>query len=238
MLWLRDTPESVGLPEVAGTATLDKPEQEFDTENFKKFLWDRVFSNGYIWIVSAANFFVYTLRFAVFDWGTTALKESKHVELLYAAWMLVAFELTGWIGVLLTGWLTDKVFGGRGAPVSMVCMLLAAVSIFLFWKSPGENVWVNTGLLMATGFFIYGPQSLVAVVVANLATKRAAATAVGLTSIFGYASTVLSGWGLGMLVQHYGWDYAFPCLIGIAVVGAMFFAVALPAKAHGYGTAA
>jgi OPA family glycerol-3-phosphate transporter-like MFS transporter/OPA family sugar phosphate sensor protein UhpC-like MFS transporter len=79
----------------------------------------------------------------------------------------------------------------------------------------------------------------VAVVVANLATKRAAATAVGLTSIFGYASTVLSGWGLGKLVQHYGsWTPAFASLIGIAIVGALLFAIALPAKANGYADAA
>ena len=68
----------------------------------------------------------------------------------------------------------------------------------------------------------------------KLATKRAAATAVGLTSIFGYASTVLSGWGLGFLAQHYGWEYAFISLIGVAIVGALFFVAALAAKTDNY----
>jgi OPA family glycerol-3-phosphate transporter-like MFS transporter/OPA family sugar phosphate sensor protein UhpC-like MFS transporter len=112
-------------------------------------------------------------------------------------------------------------------------MLLCGASLFLFWKTPGQNVWVNTGLLMSTGFFVYGPQALVAVIVVHLATKRGAATAVGLTSIFGYASTVLSGWGLGFLAQHYGWNPAFGCLIGVALIGAILFALALPAKSHG-----
>ena len=69
---------------------------------------------------------------------------------------------------------------------------------------------------------------------ANLATKRAAATAIGLTSIFGYASTVLSGWGLGALVQRYGWDAGFAGLIIAAVIGTLLFIVAWPAKADGY----
>ena len=69
---------------------------------------------------------------------------------------------------------------------------------------------------------------------ANLATKRAAATAVGLTSIFGYASTTLSGWGMGYVVQHYGWNTAFEGLIGCAVVGTLLFICAWPAKADGY----
>ncbi len=95
--------------------------------------------------------------------------------------------------------------------------------------------WLNTWLLMCSGFFVYTPQALVGVMAANLATKRAAATAVGLTSIFGYASTVLSGWGIGWLVEHHGWGPAFSCLIGVALIGAFLFALALPAKANGYG---
>ena len=74
---------------------------------------------------------------------------------------------------------------------------------------------LNTALLAAAGFFIYGPQALAAVIVVKLATKRAAATAVGLTSIFGYASTVVTGWGLGTVAQHYGWDYVFISLLGL-----------------------
>jgi OPA family glycerol-3-phosphate transporter-like MFS transporter/OPA family sugar phosphate sensor protein UhpC-like MFS transporter len=88
---------------------------------------------------------------------------------------------------------------------------------------------------MSSGFFVYSPQALVGVMAANMATKRAAATAVGLTSIFGYASTVLSGWGMGWLVEHYGWSAAFTCLIFVALVGSLLFALALPAKANGYG---
>ena len=93
---------------------------------------------------------------------------------------------------------------------------------------------LNTSILVAAGFFIYGPQALIGVAAANLATKRAAATAVGLTGIFGYASTVLSGWGLGLLVQNYGWPVAFQCLMAVAAVGAVLFIAAWRAPAHGY----
>jgi OPA family glycerol-3-phosphate transporter-like MFS transporter/OPA family sugar phosphate sensor protein UhpC-like MFS transporter len=97
---------------------------------------------------------------------------------------------------------------------------------------------LTTAVLGAAGFFVYGPQCLLAVTAANLATKRAAATAIGLTSIFGYASTVLSGWGLGALVQRYGWDIGFEGLIIVAVIGTLLFIAAWPAKADGYDTAA
>ena len=103
-----------------------------------------------------------------------------------------------------------------------------------FWKLPLGSELLTTGVLGAAGFFVYGPQCLLAVTAANLATKRAAATAIGLTSIFGYASTVLSGWGLGALVQRYGWNVGFAGLIIVAVIGTLLFIAAWPAKAHGY----
>ena len=47
-----------------------------------------------------------------------------------------------------------------------------------------------TAILCLAGFFIYGPQALVGIHAANLATKRAAATAIGLTGLFAYADAV------------------------------------------------
>jgi OPA family glycerol-3-phosphate transporter-like MFS transporter/OPA family sugar phosphate sensor protein UhpC-like MFS transporter len=60
---------------------------------------------------------------------------------------------------------------------------------------------------------------------------------VGLTGIFGYASTVLSGWGLGLLVQRYGWDRGYFAMLVVVVLGTLCFAAAWPAKAHGYARA-
>src|SRR5439155_7549484 len=97
-----------------------------------------------------------------------------------------------------------------------------------------QHETLPTVVLGLAGFLVYGPQCLLAVTAANLATKRAAATAIGLTSIFGYASTVLSGWGLGALVQRYGWNVGFEGLVIVAVIGTLLFIAAWPAKAHGY----
>jgi len=237
---LRDTPPSLGLPEVEGTAPpLGSVAARKDAvePTFSAFLMKQVFTNPYIWILSVANFFVYTVRYAVLDWGPTLLTETKGVHITHAGWMVGAFECSGMMGMLLSGWLTDKICGGRGARLCVFFMALAGLSILLFWKLPGQSRWLSTFLLCCAGFFIYGPQSLVGTVTANLATKRAAATAIGLTSIFAYASTVLSGWGLGWLVQRHGWDMGFAGLVTIAAIGALLFVLAWPAKPHGYGVA-
>jgi OPA family glycerol-3-phosphate transporter-like MFS transporter/OPA family sugar phosphate sensor protein UhpC-like MFS transporter len=229
---LPDTPPSVGLPEVEGTHA-DSGGQT-DAE-FKTMVIQRVFRNKWIWLISLSNFFVYTIRYAVFDWGPTLLTRTKHYQITHAGWMLAGFECAGAIGALIAGWMTDRFFGGRPMRVSAIAMALAGVSVFLFWKVPRQTEWISTLLLCMTGFFIYCPQCLVATAVANLATKRAAATAVGLTSVFGYSSTVLSGWGFGALVDYAGWDAAFKAMLVITAMGFAVLAACWPAKAHGYG---
>ena len=135
---------------------------------------------------------------------------------------------------MIGGRLTDRWLAGRAARMCLIYMILAGVSVLVFWKVPVKSELLTTAMLGAVGFFIYGPQCLLAVTAANLATKRAAGTAVGLTSIFGYASTVLSGWGLGRLVEDHGWDAAFRVLLIATILGTLLFAAAWPAKAHGY----
>ncbi len=228
---LRDTPPSLGLPEVEGTA---QPES---SEKFSATVFKQVFLNKYVWLLSVASFFIYIVRYAVLDWGPTLLTETKQMKLTHSGWMVAGFEVSGVAGMLVSGWLTDRVFGGRGARLCVISMLLAAVTVFLFWKLPNQSLVLSSVLLCLAGFFIYGPQALVGVIVANLATKRVAATAIGFTSIFSYASTLFSGWGLGWLVHHYGWNAALAGLAGVAGLSALMFALAWSAKAHGYNVA-
>jgi OPA family glycerol-3-phosphate transporter-like MFS transporter/OPA family sugar phosphate sensor protein UhpC-like MFS transporter len=233
-LWfaLPDTPQSVGLPEVEGTrskAVAGEP------EDWMAVAVKYVFSNPYIWLLAVANFFVYTIRYAMLDWGPTLLTQAKGLQLTNAGWMVAGYEISGMVGAMIAGWLTDRLFGGRSFRSCVFYMAMAGVSVLLFWKVAGRSAALNTVLLCASGFFIYGPQCLISIAAANLATKRAAASAVGLTGIFGYASTTLSGWGVGKLVQTYGWDALFRGMLIVAGIGTLACALGWKAKAHGYG---
>jgi OPA family glycerol-3-phosphate transporter-like MFS transporter/OPA family sugar phosphate sensor protein UhpC-like MFS transporter len=232
-LWhnLPDTPPSVGLPEVEGTHGASGAQTGAE---FNSFVLKQVFLNKYIWLVSLGNFFVYTIRYAVFNWGPMMLTETKHLRITHSGWMVGGFEFSGAIGALVGGWLTDRFFGGRAMRVCVLYMALAGFSVYFLWKVPVKSEWIYLLLFCSTGFFIYGPQCLVSIAAANLATKRAAATAVGLTSIFGYGSTVLSGWGVGALADQYGWDAVFKSLLVVAGLGVLVFAACWPAKADGY----
>jgi len=139
--------------------------------------------------------------------------------------MTAGFEISGIFGMLLAGWISDKVFQGRAARTCVFYMMLCSLGVFLYWKVPSQTPAVASAILCMTGFFLYGPQALVGVIVANLGTKKAAASAVGLTGLFGYASTVLSGWGLGWLSEHRGWDVTFEWMFIFACIGTFLFAL-------------
>jgi OPA family glycerol-3-phosphate transporter-like MFS transporter/OPA family sugar phosphate sensor protein UhpC-like MFS transporter len=235
---LRDTPSSVGLPEIKVAGAASDYHEDRSSADYKAFVRKHVFGNANIWWISFANFFVYILRFAILDWGPTLLKEMKGFSLQNASWMVAGFEVSGLIGMLLAGWITDRVFAGRGSRTCVFCMIGAVAAMCAFWKLPTHSPVAAAILLGTAGFFIYGPQALIGITAANLATKRAAATAAGLTGLFGYLSTVVSGWGLGLLVQRAGWDVAFGVLLAIGAMGTFMFMLAWSSKAHGYGEAA
>jgi len=228
---LEDTPSSVGFKELN---VGKKQGNNKDNAEFKKILKKRVFGNPYIWILAVGNFFVYIMRYAILDWGPTLLGEWKGISISSAGWMVATFEIFGIAGMLLSGWATDKYFGGRAPRVCVICMIMATFFMSLFWYMDQPPIWLATIVLACAGFFIYGPQALVGIASANIATQEAASSAAGLTGLFGYASTVVSGLGLGYIAQHFSWSAAVASLMGFGLIGAIAFMFCWKAKANGY----
>jgi OPA family glycerol-3-phosphate transporter-like MFS transporter/OPA family sugar phosphate sensor protein UhpC-like MFS transporter len=248
-IFMRDTPGSVGLPPVEefyegrpltargvkdkaeADARSETPDQSVEQEKpeadpeFREFLKKRVFKNPFIWLICLANFCVYTVRGGFFDWLFSYLTEVKDYGLVESGFMVAAFEIAGLIGSVAAGIITDRYMSGKRAPLCVLYMLGATVSVVCFWKMPNVSVFLDGFVLFAVGFLIYGPQFLVGVMTADIVTKRAAATAIGMTGFFGYLSSILSGFGLGWLVDNYGWDGGFMMLAIVCLIGAGFFAM-------------
>ncbi len=230
---LRDTPASLGLPSVevySGETDLKNPEEserELTPSEFRAFAMEHVFLNPYIWLISLANFNVYVVRYAFLNWGPTYLQEGRHYSPLLSAGMTGAFEIFGLFGSLAAGYITDRWFPHRRSAVCVFYMLGAALSVWLC----AYTDYTKLAFWLA-GFTVYGPQFLVGVLCADIATKRAASTAIGLTGLFGYLSGVVSGYGIGYLSQHHGWNSALQLVMGSALLSALLFAFCWKARAR------
>lgn len=231
---VKDSPTEAGVPELeldAATPVADGAEKVVTTKDRLRL----VYGNPVIWAIAIANFFVYIVRFGFLDWGPTFLKQFKGIPVAKGGLMIIAFELAAVVGTVFAGWLTDKVFKGRGIRTCVFCMLFTALFSFGFWYLPnGAPIWQATLLLMGAGFCIYGPQALIGIVAANQATKEAAAMANGFTGIMGYASTTVSGIGIAFIKEHYGWGVTLGAIAAFAMAGMVLFLLAWNAQATGY----
>lgn len=228
-LLVRDTPQSCGLPPIekyTNTYTKDYNDSHEKEMSTRQILLDYVLVNKLIWYIALANAFIYLVRYGVLDWAPTYLKEAKGFSLSETGWAYFLYEWAGIPGTLLCGWLSDKIFNGRRAPATILYMLLVTVAVFVYWKNPPGNPWVDNAALVAIGFLIYGPVMLIGVHAMDLVPKKAAGTAAGLTGLFGYliGATAATA-AMGHVVDTWGWDGGFYMLLGACVLAILFTAM-------------
>lgn len=231
---LRDTPTSVGLPELPDTKT--ELDEDDSPEAFKAFIRKKVFQNPIVWILALTDLFVYIVRFAVLDWGPTFL-QNRAIPLSpqLAGWTIAIFEIAGCAGMMCAGWVSDRFFGGKAQRVCAIEMGIVALCLVALHLLPADASSVLVLVLLAVaGFFLYGPQALLGVVAANQVTKKAASSAVGLIGLMSYVSVIFTGAGLGWFSDHFGWDYLFILMSGIAIVGGLTVALLWNIKDDGY----
>lgn len=240
---LKDTPSSVGLPEIdqmddAAKKDGDKEGKEISGRAYRKILWKLVVKNPIIWILAVANFCIYVVRFTILDWGATFLTQYKGLEIDQAGTVVAMSEIVGGIlGMLLAGWFTDKFMKNRAHRTCLICFIGTTITFFLFWKTPTDKNWLAMIFLCLSSFFVYGPQALLGIAASNQATKHACATANGILGVFGYASTTVSGVVFGLISHHYGWDMVFQVSVIIGIIGSIVIACMWKAPADGYAKA-
>ena len=94
-------------------------------------------------------------------------------------------------------------------------------------------------MIIASAFFIYGPQALLGVSCSQYATKKASGTANGFCGIFCYAATIISGIGFGWLADspNLGWTAVFVVAIIFGLIGTILLASQWNVPADGYNRA-
>ena len=138
------------------------------------------------------------------------------------------YEWAGIRGTLLCGWMSDKLFKGRRAPAGILFMVGVFIAVLVYWLNPPGNPMVDSIALVAIGFLIYGPVMLIGLHALDLAPKKAAGTAAGLTGFFGYlGGAAFASAAMGFIVDAFGWDGGFILLLASCVLAMFFLALTL-----------
>lgn len=217
---LRDVPQSIGLPSIE---KFKKEEGNISSDknsilSVREILFNQVLCNKYIWIMAFSYFFIYIIRIGFNDWYMVYLVKSRGYANMAAAGCLLCFEIGGFVGSLLAGWGSDKIFGGKRNPINVLFTIGSiGTLIFTYWN--GLNwVFLEGCIAFFMGFFIFGPQMLIGTVTAELVNKKAAATSSGFAGCFAYFGSAIAGAPLGLLIQSWGWSAFFMLLIGCGVI--------------------
>jgi OPA family sugar phosphate sensor protein UhpC-like MFS transporter len=234
---LRDTPQSLGLPPPEAVKRLDTgkyEKHEIERElTAKERLFKYVLSNKAIWLLGVSYFFVYVVRQGIADWGQVYLTREKGYADVVAGQCIFWFETGGFVSMLVCGWASDKIFKGRRGPLCIICSFCVIFPIYFFSQSAPESVILDSIYMFLIGTFIFAPQMLVGLFAAELAHKKAAATATGFVGFFAYLGAAFAGGPLAQITEAYGWNGCFT-ILGISglIATLLFIPIGNRGKSH------
>jgi MFS transporter, OPA family, glycerol-3-phosphate transporter len=225
----KNRPEDVGLPpieEYHGEPTPvmrpgERPEEE--PEGSWKSIKEAL-TNPMVILLGLVYFCLKPTRYAILFWGPKYIYDRLGVGMGEAGLLNALFELAGPISILVTGFVSDRVFRSRRMPVSIICLLLLGVLLISLEHLPSTR-WALGASLFLIGFLTYAPDAMIAgVAVVDFGAKKGSSTAAGLVNGLGSIGAILGGVIPGLMQEDWGWESVFAWLaLAIFVAAALLF---------------
>jgi OPA family sugar phosphate sensor protein UhpC-like MFS transporter len=227
-LFLRSRPEDVGLPSIESyhgepESLVTEEEREKPVEEGSWKIVGEVLSSPSIWMLATAYFSIKLTRYAFIFWGPKYVEECLGSNASVSTMTATAMPFGGLVGVIGAGYVSDKLFGSRRAPVIILSLMLAA-PIMLVGLTSIHSVWVMLAFFFLVGVFLFGPDSMISATAAtDFGTKRGAGTAIGCINGIGSVGGILGGWLPGKITTETDWTPLFT----VFLVGLSFSALVL-----------
>jgi OPA family sugar phosphate sensor protein UhpC-like MFS transporter len=193
----RNRPEDLGLPAVEDDAgeTADGSAR-----------WTRAVVTNVL-LVGVFYFFVKFIRYALWSWAPFFLERNFGIAGDDAGYLSTVFDVAGVFGVVVTGFLSDRVFASRRAGVSLLMMLAMTVACFALWQVGRVSVPVFAVCIGVVGFTLYGPDALMTGAGAmDIGSRRGAALAAGIINGMGSVGSVVQELVIGKMYDSSAGD--------------------------------
>ena len=198
-LFMRDTPQSQGLPSIAEYKGDIAPEAKSE-ESGKSVgeLQKMVLKNPAIWMLALASAFMYISRYAVNSWGIFYLETEKGYTNLEASAIISISSVCGIIGTISSGFVSDVLFKGKRNAPAVIFGLMNILGLVLFMYGPKSMDAVSMVIFgLAIGALICYLGGLMATDVAPKGASGAALGVVGIASYIGAAvQDAISGFAI------------------------------------------
>jgi sugar phosphate permease len=156
-------------------------------------------TNPRIWVLALGLFGLDVVRYGFLDWAPGHLQTAQGSGIGAAALKTAVLPLAGAAGALVSGWLTDRYFGSRRAPVIAIFLMAVGVLTLAYSRVVGLGTTPTVFLLALLGFCLYGAQILIVGTAAqDFAYAGATAAAAGFIDFMGYmgafSGDIVTGW--------------------------------------------
>jgi OPA family glycerol-3-phosphate transporter-like MFS transporter len=218
---IRDTPEDAGHEEL-NTGDATSAHEDKDKPVDFAYLVKHVFSNKVILTLTAAEFCTGFVRQGLMLWFVPFLKEVHGVS--PGSWLFSiatgGVTVGGIAGGLLCGWMSDKLFQSRRAPVAFLFYLGQIVALFLLGRTrePASACFL-IGFCCTWIFGVHGMLSGTASM--DFGGTKAAGTVAGLLDGVQYLASGLTGFVLGGMLDKHGWGIWTYAIMPFSLMGAL-----------------
>lgn len=200
LLFVKDTPESHGLPSVQ---TLSGERVTKLDRMPTKELQKMIVRHPGIWIIALSSAFIYVTKYAIAGWGVLFLQKARGFSLEDATQIIAFSAVFGILGTVLAGWLSDNVFRSDRERPAILSGALSLLALVLFLFVGGGfilNIFYVSLFSLSVGVLYCIVAGLMAV---DIVPRRATGAALGVVGISSYVAAGLQDIISGYLIQGF-----------------------------------
>ena len=213
-LIVKDTPEEAHFPPVNPHEEIGGRVQVKVSDVFKI-----IATNPVVWIIACAYACTGAVRQSIDQWFPLFMREVHHVDYQSAQFQFLAFSipLVASAGSLISGFISDKIFHGRRAPVAAVLYFLETLVIL----SAAQFHSVNAAIffLVLISLTANSTHSILGTAAAmDIGGAKMAGFTAGVIDSFQYFGGSLAGYFLGALLDR-SWANYFYFMVPFGIIG-------------------
>ncbi|MCG8157830.1 MFS transporter [Brenneria goodwinii] len=202
----------------------DAPSEKKTRLSLSSADWKLVFNRKLVGVY-VGQFAVTSTLWFFLTWFPNYLTQEKNISALTAGFMTVVPFLAAFVGVLLSGFVADKLVRsgksiGFARKTPIICGLLISTCI-MGANYTNDPVWIMT--LMAVAFFGNGFASITWSLVSSLAPIRLIGLTGGVFNFVGGLGGITVPLVIGYLAQDYGFAPALTYIAAVALIGALSY---------------
>jgi sugar phosphate permease len=219
-LLVKDRPSDAGLPAIVEGDGQSHVGEKHETFAETMAIYFKMLGDPAVWTVALGALFSKVTRYSFMFWLPLYLTESLKYSTREAGNTSSLFELAGFGGALLAGYVSDRFMQSRRLPVAAMMMWGLALAC---WAHPSLAALGHGGVALSIcliGIMNYGPDTLMqGAATQDVGAKWGVGKASGFIDGVSSIGQLISSYLVAIIAHHYGWNNLFYVFVALALVG-------------------